>query len=325
MVLSWSGQSAATNYQVWWRVTNGTWENRTVTGTNTTINGLTSGTQHEFTVRANCSGSFTAFTSPFGTFATQTAPVCATPTNLNTTNITSNSARVTWEQQTGAANYQVWWRVTGGTWGNQTVTTNSLTINNLQSSTAYEFTVRASCSGNFTTYANPYGNFTTRQEDQGNACDGIPNFRENNGYVAGSRVQNAGAQYECKPFPFSGWCNGAAWAYAPGTGIHWRDAWTLNGSCAGGELEEGMVQEGNSVVIMPNPFVNHTTIFLENGMDITAIRIVDASGREILNKTLAATDKFDFNEDTDNLASGVYIVYVFSNDKVFNGKLIKQK
>ncbi|WP_339898527.1 glycosyl hydrolase family 18 protein [uncultured Gilvimarinus sp.] len=54
-------------------------------------------------------------------------------------------------------------------------------------------------------------------------------------YVAGTTysvnqlVQNAGNEYRCT---IAGWCSSdAAWAYAPGTGAHWQDAWQLAGSC----------------------------------------------------------------------------------------------
>ncbi|MBC7485255.1 MAG: RICIN domain-containing protein [Cytophagaceae bacterium] len=50
------------------------------------------------------------------------------------------------------------------------------------------------------------------------ACSGVAAYIENGNYIAGSKVKNAGKRYECKEFPYSGWCNGAAWAYAPGTG-----------------------------------------------------------------------------------------------------------
>lgn len=59
-----------------------------------------------------------------------------------------------------------------------------------------------------------------------------PQYVENGGYVAGSRVKNAGNQYECRAWPYSGWCNGQAAAYAPGTGSAWADAWTLVGPCS---------------------------------------------------------------------------------------------
>ncbi|MCK8522950.1 glycosyl hydrolase family 18 protein [Aquimarina sp. D1M17] len=71
------------------------------------------------------------------------------------------------------------------------------------------------------------------QADTGGSCND-PQYVENGGYVAGSVVQNNGNLYECKPHPFSGWCNGAAWAYAPGEGTYWEDAWTLVGECSGG-------------------------------------------------------------------------------------------
>ncbi len=64
----------------------------------------------------------------------------------------------------------------------------------------------------------------------GGNCD-ADQYVEDGGYVAGSQVQNQGNIYECKPWPFTGWCNGSAAAYAPGTGTNWEDAWTLVGEC----------------------------------------------------------------------------------------------
>ncbi len=60
-----------------------------------------------------------------------------------------------------------------------------------------------------------------------------PQYVEAGGYVAGSKVKNVGNSYECKPYPYTGWCNGGAAAYAPGTGTNWQDAWTLVGPCSG--------------------------------------------------------------------------------------------
>ena len=73
---------------------------------------------------------------------------------------------------------------------------------------------------------------TSSDPDPGSNCD-ASQYVENGGYQEGSRVQNADNLYECRPFPNSGWCNGAAWAYAPGTGNHWEDAWILVGPCSG--------------------------------------------------------------------------------------------
>ncbi|MEO9967239.1 MAG: glycosyl hydrolase family 18 protein [Reichenbachiella sp.] len=61
-------------------------------------------------------------------------------------------------------------------------------------------------------------------------CD-APQYQEGGGYVAGSEVQNGGKKYQCKDYPFSGWCNGSGWAYEPGIGNHWQDAWNDLGEC----------------------------------------------------------------------------------------------
>ncbi len=77
------------------------------------------------------------------------------------------------------------------------------------------------------------------QADTGGGNCSDPQYVENAGYTEGSIVQNNGNKYECKPYPFSGWCNGAAWAYAPGEGTYWEDAWTLIGECSGGNPPGG--------------------------------------------------------------------------------------
>lgn len=52
-----------------------------------------------------------------------------------------------------------------------------------------------------------------------------PAYQEGTDYKAGDVVSNAGSTYKCKPWPYTAWCKGAAWAYAPGTGVHWQEAW----------------------------------------------------------------------------------------------------
>ena len=55
--------------------------------------------------------------------------------------------------------------------------------------------------------------------------EGYPNYK------AGDRIKGTdGKTYECKPYPFTGWCNQAPSVYAPGTGTSWSDAWTVVGS-----------------------------------------------------------------------------------------------
>ena len=48
----------------------------------------------------------------------------------------------------------------------------------------------------------------------------------NSKYKAGDIVNNHGKLFQCKPFPYSGWCNNAPAYYEPGAGLAWSDAWT---------------------------------------------------------------------------------------------------
>ncbi|WP_394199951.1 glycoside hydrolase family 19 protein [Shewanella waksmanii] len=55
--------------------------------------------------------------------------------------------------------------------------------------------------------------------------DGIAAYQAGTAYIDGDLVTNAGGVYQCKPFPYTAWCGGAAWAYEPGVGVAWQDAW----------------------------------------------------------------------------------------------------
>ena len=68
----------------------------------------------------------------------------------------------------------------------------------------------------------------TLAEESGNGGnDGdYPAYAPNTTYQAGDRVSNAGGNFECKPWPYSGWCGGSTSHYAPGTGSAWSNAWT---------------------------------------------------------------------------------------------------
>lgn len=56
-----------------------------------------------------------------------------------------------------------------------------------------------------------------------------PQYAAGTNYSAGALAQNAGSEYRCT---VAGWCGStASWAYAPGTGAHWQQAWELVRSC----------------------------------------------------------------------------------------------
>ncbi len=62
-----------------------------------------------------------------------------------------------------------------------------------------------------------------------NSCSSVPQYVAGTSYTAGQIVQNINNRYMCS---IAGWCSSsAAWAYAPGTGSAWTDAWSLVGPC----------------------------------------------------------------------------------------------
>jgi chitinase len=63
----------------------------------------------------------------------------------------------------------------------------------------------------------------------GGSC-ASPQYVAGTSYVVGQLVQNVGSEYRCT---IAGWCSSpSAWAYAPGSGSAWTQAWDLVRSCS---------------------------------------------------------------------------------------------
>ncbi|MDB5257377.1 MAG: large protein [Chitinophagaceae bacterium] len=159
-----------------------------------------------------------------------------------------------------------------------------------------------------------------------NVCSSIAQYVENNGYIAGSKVKNVNNQYQCKPFPYSGWCNGAAWAYAPGTGAYWSDAWTLVGSCGSARTADDATVNEKTVFNSPNPFISQTTIEVEVGeAGEASVKVYDQTGQLVQTLSegylIAGTHQFTF--DASSLKAGLYIVKYTTNGGVTSRKIMK--
>lgn len=157
-----------------------------------------------------------------------------------------------------------------------------------------------------------------------------PQYTENGGYSAGSKVQNNGTEFECKPYPYSGWCNGAAWAYEPGTGAYWTDAWTEIGPCIAARGTSAIAEltlENNQVKVYPNPFNAKTMVNLVLADEANAeIKVYNASGQQVIELTHKSLPKGEHNIEIDGseLPSGLYLYKVQINNKVYSGNLLKK-
>jgi chitinase len=163
--------------------------------------------------------------------------------------------------------------------------------------------------------------------DQPNGCTGVAAYVENSGYNPGSTVQQDGKQYQCKPYPYSGWCNGAAWAYMPGTGAYWTDAWTLIGNCtsAARSAEQATVNE-MLLTNAPNPFSGMTTISLETteAGDVT-VAVYNKNGQLVktLTQGYLATGSYEFVWDASTLQADMYLIKCNTPNGVITRKIVK--
>lgn len=161
-------------------------------------------------------------------------------------------------------------------------------------------------------------------------CAALATYTENNGYVAGSKVKNTGSQYQCKPWPYSGWCNGAAWAYEPGTGAYWTDAWDYIGSCTPSAPivtgTEGLSEASILASAFPNPFENKTTIQFDlRTADHVNIALYNSQGvyiEEVFNGYLSAGHQ-NIDYANQSLADGTYLCKIQNQDKLIVVKLVK--
>lgn len=158
--VSWSAQVAANGYTVRYRIVgSSTWTTQSVAGTSTNLTGLSSNSTYEFQVRSECTSGSSDY-SALSQFTTLTP--CLVPSGLSASNITLNSATVSWSSAGGASGYDVRYRGTGtSTWTNIAVSGTSLNLAGLQSGTTYEFQVRSQCGATNSNYSGS-GNFTTQ-------------------------------------------------------------------------------------------------------------------------------------------------------------------
>ncbi len=78
-------------------------------------------------------------------------------------------------------------------------------------------------------------------------CAGAPAYVAGTSYNTGDEVQNLNNKYRCD---VAGWCSSSSdWAYAPGDGLYWTDAWTDLGACSTPPVVSITSPQDNQVVL----------------------------------------------------------------------------
>ena len=153
-------------------------------------------------------------------------------------------------------------------------------------------------------------------------CSGLPAYVENGGYLAGSKVKSAGRIYECKEYPYSGWCNGAAWAYGAGIGAYSSDAWYDRGACNARTAADinDVSAATESFSISPNPVQDELNINSSYSLSGATVTIIDVTGKTVYQS--GASESLS----TSNLDAGIYtIIFISSDNNKISKRFIKIK
>ena len=137
----------------WKETAGGTYTQVNATGTTISydLTGLTPNTGYTFRAFATTASGTTYGDEMTFTTLDQGQETCAAPTNVIASNITNNSADISWTQQGDVTSWDVNYRVAGSTsWNTNTTTTNPYTLTGLSDNTTYEVQVIAHCSNGVT-------------------------------------------------------------------------------------------------------------------------------------------------------------------------------
>ncbi|OWY16788.1 hypothetical protein B6N25_17165, partial [Sphingobacteriales bacterium TSM_CSS] len=151
--VSWGAVVGASGYTVQYKpLSVTTWVTLNVFANTANLNGLMASTTYEYKVRTVCTSTSSPNTtvvsdySPASQFTTLVAPVCPVPVGLVSSNITQNSATVSWSAVSGAVGYVLQYKTAAATtWTTLNVTTNSANLTGLLAGTTYQYKVRTVC------------------------------------------------------------------------------------------------------------------------------------------------------------------------------------
>lgn len=158
---NWNSVSGALNYNIRYRVVStSTWTTvNAITVLNYSASGLISGTGYEWQAQTRCSATQTSSWTASNTFSTL---ACVIPSGLNATGITAFDATLNWTAVSGAAGYNVQYRIVGEpSWTSTTSTTASVSVSSLSPVSNYEFQVQTNCGGSNLSAFSSSATFTT--------------------------------------------------------------------------------------------------------------------------------------------------------------------
>jgi trimeric autotransporter adhesin len=266
--VSWSALSGANNYDVDYKLnSSSTWISAVTATTNTSvaISGLTAASLYDYRVRANCTGATGAYTQ--AQLTTTATPTCNAPTGLASSGITSSGATISFTAVSGAANYDVDFKLnSSATWVNVSTgtTSTSVALTGLSASSLYDYRVRANCTAVSLSSIYSTAQFTTAAAPSCNAPVGLTSssITTNSATVSWSAVSGA-ANYDVdyKLNSSATWINAATASASTSVALSSLNAgslydWRVRANCTSVGLTSGYAQlqfTTNTAITCPGP------------------------------------------------------------------------
>lgn len=160
---SWNAVIGASGYELKYKISSASqWTTVDVGNVTTyTLTGLQSNTNYKAKLAARCSNGSVGTSTPS---VSSTTSSCSKPQQLTVSNITSNSATISWIAPCGENSFKLKWRKSGtSSWNTvNNISGTSYTLTGLMEQTAYQVKVQSKCgSGNNSSFSKVV-NFTTQ-------------------------------------------------------------------------------------------------------------------------------------------------------------------
>lgn len=345
-LLSWTTVSGAISYTIQYRPTGTTtWTTTTSPTSSVTVAGLTPATAYEFQVSATCSSGVGGFSS--SSYFTTLAMACTVPTGLYATGVTSTSATLNWIAVAGAVSYNTQYRPVGSSsWTTVSSTVNFVTIAGLTAGTAYEFQVQTVCGSGSTAFSGSSTFITPAITCPVPTGLTVASITSSSALLSWSTVTGAGSysvQYRI--------AGTSAWSYitttstsvsitglTPGSAYQYQVQAICSSSDSSGYITSPVFttlnistlitsasEDGNSLVIYPNPTAEQVTITYElSSLKVVSLRIFDLVGKEIsviVNNDLRAQGSYRNNVNLP--IPGIYFVRLTVDNATVTRKVVK--
>jgi len=186
-VVTWNAVTGVRFYEIRYRSVGSTnWLVTTSVTNRATLGGLLNNTQYEVQVRTVCLLDQNSLYSASVSFRTSAAS-CALPSGLTASNITLNSATVSWTAPPNVTRFDLQYRIVGSiTWTTVSdINATSRDLTGLQTGATYEYSVRSRCTGgSVSNYVNPLGTFTVQPVCQPPTTTMVTNIETNRAIVS---------------------------------------------------------------------------------------------------------------------------------------------